>query len=203
DQIGRKRLLLLCLLAVSASCFVTIFVNSVLALAICRLVTGMFASAVIANMVALASELAPARRRSTMVTMVLAGSMPGAILGSAMQAFLLNQHGWHIAFWIGAGLPLLLLPVMLFSSRKARNSWPPAILPIHACCALWRRWRRGRERSSSPRRRPARPRAAAWRWCASCSRRASPCRRSCCGWPSSARSASSARRCGRRRCSTT
>lgn len=114
DQIGRKRLLMLCLLAVSISCFVTIFVNSVLALALSRLVTGMFASAVIANMVALASELAPARRRSTMVTMVLAGSMPGAILGSAMQAFLLNQHGWHVAFYIGTALPLLLLPVMLF-----------------------------------------------------------------------------------------
>nr|WP_047166050.1 MFS transporter [Sphingomonas sp. Y57] len=134
DQIGRKRLLLLCLLAVSASCFVTIFVNSVMALAMCRLVTGMFASAVIANMVALASELAPARRRSTMVTMVLAGSMPGAILGSAMQAFLLNQHGWHIAFWIGTGLPLLLLPIMVFflpESPKflaARNPSDPRLL---------------------------------------------------------------------------
>jgi len=65
-------------------------------------------------MVALASELAPVRQRSTMVTMVLAGAMPGAILGSMMQAFLLNQHGWQIAFWIGTALPLLLLPVMLF-----------------------------------------------------------------------------------------
>jgi AAHS family 4-hydroxybenzoate transporter-like MFS transporter len=114
DQIGRKRLLMMCLLAVSVSCFVTIFSTSVLALAACRLVTGMFASAVIANMVALASELAPVRQRSTMVTMVLAGAMPGAILGSMMQAFLLNQHGWHIAFWIGTALPLLLLPIMIF-----------------------------------------------------------------------------------------
>jgi len=112
DQIGRKRLLMLCLFAVSISCFVTIFTNSVMALALCRLVTGMFASAVIANMVALASELAPARQRSTVVTMVLAGSMPGAILGSYMQAMLLEAHGWHIAFYIGTALPLLLLPVM-------------------------------------------------------------------------------------------
>lgn len=114
DQIGRKRLLMMCLLAVSISCFVTIFSNSIVALAACRLVTGMFASAVIANMVALASELAPARQRSTMVTMVLAGAMPGALLGSMMQAFLLNDHGWHIAFWIGTALPLMLLPVMIF-----------------------------------------------------------------------------------------
>ena len=114
DQIGRKRLLLLCLLAVSLSCFVTIFTQSIAALAACRLVTGMFGSAVVANMVALASELAPARQRSTMVTMVLAGSMPGAILGSLMQAFLLDAHGWHVAFYIGTALPLLLLPVMIF-----------------------------------------------------------------------------------------
>jgi AAHS family 4-hydroxybenzoate transporter-like MFS transporter len=134
DQIGRKRLLMMCLLAVSISCFVTIFSNSVVALAACRLVTGMFASAVIANMVALASELAPARQRSTMVTMVLAGAMPGALLGSMMQAFLLNQHGWHIAFWIGTALPLLLLPVMIFFLPESpkflavRNPTDPRLL---------------------------------------------------------------------------
>ena len=113
DQIGRKRLLIYCLLAVSACCFVTIFTQTVWQLAIARLVTGMFASAVIANMVALSSELAPARKRSTMVTIVLAGSMPGAILGSLMQAFLLEPFGWHIAFYIGAALPLILVPVMI------------------------------------------------------------------------------------------
>ncbi|MEZ5709967.1 MAG: MFS transporter [Blastomonas sp.] len=114
DQIGRRRLLMLCMAAVSASCFVTIFTTSVMALAACRLLTGMFASSVIANMVALGSEMAPARQRSTMVTIVLAGSMPGALLGSAMQAFLLEPFGWHIAFWIGTAMPLLLLPFVYF-----------------------------------------------------------------------------------------
>lgn len=110
DRIGRKRLLMFCIFVVSASCFLTIFSTSILALAGCRLLTGMFASAVIANMVALASELAPAKQRSTMVTIVLAGSMPGALLGSLMQAYLLDPYGWKVAFWIGTGMPLLLLP---------------------------------------------------------------------------------------------
>ncbi|TGX54356.1 MFS transporter [Sphingomonas gei] len=114
DLIGRRRLLLMCLSGVAATCFVTIFTDSIWALAICRLLTGMFASSVIANMVALASELAPARQRSTVVTVVLAGSMPGALLGSAMQAFLLEPYGWHIAFWIGTAMPLLLLPFIYF-----------------------------------------------------------------------------------------
>jgi AAHS family 4-hydroxybenzoate transporter-like MFS transporter len=136
DQIGRRRLLMLCLLAVAASCFVTIFTDSIWALAVCRLLTGMFASSVIANMVALASELAPARQRATMVTVVLAGSMPGALLGSAMQAFLLEPYGWHIAFWIGTGMPLLLLPLIylyLPESPKflaARNPDDPRLQAI-------------------------------------------------------------------------
>lgn len=112
DRIGRKRLLMICIAVVSASCFLTIFANSVTMLAACRLLTGMFASAVIANMVALASELAPTKQRSTMVTIVLAGSMPGALLGALMQTYLLEPYGWKAAFWIGTAMPLILLPVL-------------------------------------------------------------------------------------------
>lgn len=136
DQFGRRRLLMLCLLAVSASCFVTIFTNSIPALAVCRLFTGMFASAVIANMVALGSEMAPSRYRATMVTIILSGSMLGALLGSLMQGFLLQPFGWHIAFWLGTALPLLLLPVMYFflpESPKfmaARNPDDPRLQTI-------------------------------------------------------------------------
>lgn len=136
DQIGRRFLLMLCLGAVAASCFITIFTDSVAALAVCRLLTGMFASSVIANMVALASELAPARLRATVVTVVLAGSMPGALLGSAMQAFLLEPYGWHVAFWIGTAMPLLLLPFIylyLPESPKflaARNPDDPRLQAI-------------------------------------------------------------------------
>ncbi len=136
DQIGRRTLLMLCLCGVAATCFVTIFTDSIWALAICRLLTGMFASSVIANMVALASELAPARQRSTVVTVVLAGSMPGALLGSAMQAFLLEPYGWHVAFWIGTAMPLLLLPIIYFllpESPKflaARNPDDPRLQAI-------------------------------------------------------------------------
>jgi AAHS family 4-hydroxybenzoate transporter-like MFS transporter len=136
DQIGRRRLLMLCVATVSASCFLTIFTTSVPALALCRLATGIFASAVIANMVALASEMAPAKRRSTMVTIVLAGSMPGALLGSLMQAFLLEDYGWHIAFWIGTAMPLLLVPIIylfLPESPKflaARNPDDPRLKTI-------------------------------------------------------------------------
>ncbi|MES2043360.1 MAG: MFS transporter [Pseudomonadota bacterium] len=136
DQIGRRTLLMLCLCGVAATCFVTIFTDSIWALAICRLLTGMFASSVIANMVALASELAPARQRSTVVTVVLAGAMPGALLGSAMQAFLLEPYGWHVAFWIGTAMPLLLLPMIYFllpESPKflaARNPDDPRLQAI-------------------------------------------------------------------------
>lgn len=114
DRFGRRRLLLVCIGLVVVSSFCTIFTTSVMALAAFRLITGVFASSMIALLVSLASEAAPRRMRSTLVTIVLAGSMLGAILGAAMQAFLLEPLGWRGAFWIATLLPLAMLPVVHF-----------------------------------------------------------------------------------------
>lgn len=114
DRFGRRRLLLGCLAAVVASSFLTIFTTNVISLAACRLVTGIFASSMIAVLVSLTAEAAPKRMRSTLVTLVLAGAMPGALLGAAMQAFLIEPLGWRGAFWIATLLPLTMLPIVYF-----------------------------------------------------------------------------------------
>lgn len=111
DRFGRKPLALASLLWVGVSCFVTIQTTSLVTLAICRLITGIFASTLIANLVAWTSEMAPSRHRALMVTIVLTGSSAGALLGSAVQAFVLEPYGWRGAFWIGTVLPLALVPI--------------------------------------------------------------------------------------------
>lgn len=121
DRYGRKPLALASLLWVGLSCFVTIQTTSLLTLAICRLVTGIFASTLIANLVAWTAEMAPSRHRALMVTIVLTGSSAGALLGSAVQAFVIEPYGWRGAFWIGAILPLLLVPLTwLFFQESPR-----------------------------------------------------------------------------------
>lgn len=114
DRFGRRSLLLACLGAVVISSFCTIFTTSVFALATCRLVTGVFASSMIPLLVSLTAEAAPKRMRSTLVTIVLAGSMLGALLGAGMQAFLIEIIGWRGAFWIATLLPLAMLPIVYF-----------------------------------------------------------------------------------------
>ncbi|MEJ0023523.1 MAG: MFS transporter [Alphaproteobacteria bacterium] len=114
DRIGRRGLLLVCIASVVISSFATIFANSIAMLTVCRLVTGIFASAMVSTLVSLTAEAAPRRIRNTLVTIVLAGSMPGAILGSLMQAFLLEEMNWQGAFWIATALPLIMLPFAYF-----------------------------------------------------------------------------------------
>lgn len=114
DRYGRRPLLLACIGAVVISSFATIFTTSVIALAACRLVTGIFASSMIAVLISLTSEVAPKRIRSTLVTIVLSGSMFGAILGAGMQAFLIEEVGWRGAFWIATILPAIMLPIVFF-----------------------------------------------------------------------------------------
>lgn len=114
DRYGRRNLLLACISAIVLSSFATIFSTSVFMLATCRLITGIFASSTIAVLVSLTAEAAPKRMRSTLVTIVLAGSMLGALLGAAMQAWLIEPIGWRGAFWIATILPLIMLPIVYF-----------------------------------------------------------------------------------------
>lgn len=115
DRIGRRTLLLIACAIIAVSSFVTLLATDVVGFAACRFVTGMFASAVVPNLLSMTSEVAPKRLRATMSTIVLCGAMGGALIGAVMQAFVLEPYGWRGAFWIGALLPLLMLPVIWFA----------------------------------------------------------------------------------------
>jgi len=121
DRVGRRPILLAAVIGISASCCATTFTSGIWSFAICRLITGMFASTIIANLVAMSTDLSPTRLRGTIATVVLTGSMGGAMLGALMQAFVLEDYGWRGALWIGAALPLVMLPIMfLFLPESLR-----------------------------------------------------------------------------------
>ena len=114
DRFGRRPVLLFAVIGIAISCSITTFAHDVATFALCRLVTGMFASTIIATLVALTTDISPARLRGTISTVVLTGSMGGAMLGALMQAFVLESYGWRGAFWIGAFLPVAMLPIIYF-----------------------------------------------------------------------------------------
>ena len=60
---------------------------------------------------ALTSEYAPQKLRSTLVTGMFSGYAMGGIMAALLGTWLTPSFGWQIMFWI-AGIPLLVLPLL-------------------------------------------------------------------------------------------
>lgn len=114
DKVGRPRVLFVAFAIISLSCFGILFARDIPSIMVWRFLAGMFASAVVPILLSIVTENAPKRLRATFGTLLVSGSLGGALIGAGMQAFLLEPYGWHSAFWLGAVLPLLLLPVIWF-----------------------------------------------------------------------------------------
>lgn len=113
DRIGRRNLLLLCLTGTGLFSLGAALSANLVQFTIWRVLTGLCAAAVVPNLVTLASEIAPRRLRATFATITLTGAMGGALIGSAMQAFILPRFGWTGALFLGAALSAVIVPIAL------------------------------------------------------------------------------------------
>lgn len=111
DYIGRRSLLLICLVGIGIFSFGATTSSDPTQFILWRILTGLFAAAIVPNLLTLSSEVAPDRLRATFCTITLCGAMAGALVGAAMQAFILPSYGWHGAVILGGVLPLAVLPV--------------------------------------------------------------------------------------------
>ncbi|MEC9341741.1 MAG: MFS transporter [Pseudomonadota bacterium] len=74
-----------------------------------RFLTGIGMGGATPNVLALASEFSPERRRGICMLLATLGLPVGAIIGSAMAPRLIPLHGWESIFIIGGAAPLLFL----------------------------------------------------------------------------------------------
>jgi AAHS family 4-hydroxybenzoate transporter-like MFS transporter len=113
DRIGRRNLLIGCLTGTGVFSLGAALATDLTQFTIWRVLTGLCAAAVVPNLVTLSSEIAPRRLRATFATITLTGSMGGALIGSAMQAFILPNYGWTGALLLGFLLSVLIVPIAL------------------------------------------------------------------------------------------
>lgn len=111
DKIGRKNVILICVTFFSGFTFLGAFASSPFEFGILRFLAGLGIGGVMPNLVALTSEYAPKRIRSTLVGTMFSGYAIGGILSALIGSYLIESQGWQIMFLI-AGIPLLLLPVI-------------------------------------------------------------------------------------------
>jgi AAHS family benzoate transporter-like MFS transporter len=102
---------MICIVLFSGLTFAGGFASNPTEFAILRFLAGLGIGGVMPNLVALTSEYAPQKMRSTLVTGMFSGYAVGGVMAALLGAWFTPSFGWEIMFFI-AGIPLFLLPVI-------------------------------------------------------------------------------------------
>lgn len=111
DRIGRKKGVAISFVLFSVSTFLSGFATTPNEFGIIRFVAGLGCGGLMPNAVALMSEYAPKRARSTLVAIMFSGYSLGGVLCAGLGIYMLPRFGWQSMFF-AAALPLVLLPVI-------------------------------------------------------------------------------------------
>ena len=113
DRVGRKKSIAVCFLLFSVATFFNGFAKSPTEFGIFRFIAGLGCGGLMPNAVALMSEYAPKRSRSTLVAVMFSGYSLGGVLSAGLGIYMLPRFGWQSMFFFAA-VPLVLLPVILW-----------------------------------------------------------------------------------------
>jgi AAHS family 4-hydroxybenzoate transporter-like MFS transporter len=114
DRIGRKPMIIGCLLAFAACSLLTSMTNTVFELRWMRFATGLGLGGVVPNALALTAEYMPKRLRVTLVMIAWFGFSTGSGFAGPIAAHILGGHTWRTVFLFGGLLPMLLSPLLLW-----------------------------------------------------------------------------------------
>ena len=102
DRIGRRKMILFSLAALTLTMALTSTAGSVGALLGYRFMSGLAIGAMLASITAMTAEYSPDAKRNFMICIVQGTYAIGATLGGLATAYLIEDHGWRFIFWIGA-----------------------------------------------------------------------------------------------------
>ena len=113
DKFGRKRVIAICVTLFSLFTFINGFARDASEFGLCRFIAGLGIGGVMPNVVALMTEYAPKKIRSLLVAIMFSGYSVGGMASAGIGMWLIPTYGWSSVFFV-AGLPLLLLPAILY-----------------------------------------------------------------------------------------
>ncbi|MEO8308850.1 MAG: MFS transporter [Pseudomonadota bacterium] len=119
DRYGRRLLILLGVLLVSLAVGASALVHDLWALGALRFLTGLALGMTLPNLTALVAELAPAKIRSGLLTLISLGISLGALSSGLIVPKLLPAFGWQGAFLCSAAAGLLFFVLLYFLLPEA------------------------------------------------------------------------------------
>lgn len=113
DRIGRRPVILGCLVAMTIGMFLAAWAQNVAMLSATRLFTGLGIGGMLSSTSAMVAEFSSDRRRNLNVVLNIAGYSAGAVVGGVIASMLLARTGeWRSVFLLGGVATLLLLPLV-------------------------------------------------------------------------------------------
>ncbi|WP_175650503.1 spinster family MFS transporter [Pseudomonas sp. Marseille-P9899] len=118
DRIGRKPVIAFSCMAWSLMTMLCGVAGNFLTLVLARIGVAVGEAGGTAPSVAMVSDLYPANRRSTALSVLMLGSSLGAIVGLGLGGWIAQHHGWRYAFLL-IGAPGILLGLILLLTVRA------------------------------------------------------------------------------------
>jgi len=118
DKIGRRWAIAICIALFSVFTAAAGLTSDPVTFSVMRFLAGLGIGGVMPNVVAQMTEYSPRKIRSTMVTLMFSGYAVGGMLAALLGKGLIEAHGWQSVF-LAAGLPVLLIPVILKSMPES------------------------------------------------------------------------------------
>lgn len=118
DRIGRRWAIAICIALFSVFTAAAGFTHDPVAFSVTRFLAGLGIGGVMPNVVAQMTEYSPKKIRATMVTLMFSGYAVGGMLAALLGKNLIEAYGWQSVF-IAAGLPVLLIPVIMKSMPES------------------------------------------------------------------------------------
>lgn len=121
DRFGRKRVLMGSVALFGLFSLATTLVWSFESLLIARLLTGLGLGAAMPNLIALCSEAAGPRQRSTAVGAMYCGMPFGAAIAAVIGMLGASPASWRDVFYVGGLGPIVMVPLLGFFLRESQQ----------------------------------------------------------------------------------
>ena len=112
DRIGRKPIIIGCVLFFAVCSLTTAAMNTVPQLMWMRFATGLGLGGVVPNALALTADFMPKKFRVTLVLLAWLGFSIGSGVAGPITAHILEGHTWRAVFIFGGLLPILIAPIL-------------------------------------------------------------------------------------------
>jgi predicted MFS family arabinose efflux permease len=130
DRIGRKPVIAFSCIAWSLMTMLCGMAGNFLTLVLARIGVAVGEAGGTAPSVAMVSDLYPANRRSTALSVLMLGSSLGAIVGLGLGGWIAQHHGWRYAFLLIGAPGIFLGLLLLLTVRTPKRVVPQAHLAM-------------------------------------------------------------------------